>query len=107
MARRITRDLQTSVTAGDRIPALEAMRDLLARRLEATEDDRSVAPLSKRLSEVMAELESLRPPKVRDTVDDLATKRAERRSTVQDPAPERVQRRGRGRGPAGGSQQAT
>lgn len=95
MARRIVRGLAESATTGDRIKVLEAMRDLLAARLQATDDDRSVAPISKRLSEVMAELEALQPPKVKSDVDDLRSQREKRRAKVQDDATGSVQRGGR------------
>lgn len=94
-------DLRDVVASGDRVKSLEAMRDLLASRLSAAQYDKDVAPLSKRLDEVMAELAALSPPKRESRVDELAAERAKRRAKVPDGSGGGKQRR-RGGGAAAG-----
>jgi len=106
-ARKRPTNLTGVVATGDRVKSLEALRDVLAARLLASEDDRVVAPIAKQLSDVMRELEALTPPKVTDQVDEQRRKREERRAKVSNRATGSDERRGRSRGAAGSSEPAT
>lgn len=64
---------------GDRIGALEALRDLLAERLEKA-GPRDTASLAKQLGDVLRELADLKPSEESDSVDEIARKRAARRA---------------------------
>lgn len=52
-------DLITAARSGNRRATLEALRDKLASTIDACESGRDTAALSKRLMEVMDELDSL------------------------------------------------
>ena len=52
-------DLITAAQSGDRRATLEALRDKLATTIAECESGRDVAALSKRLMEVMGELDSM------------------------------------------------
>lgn len=67
---------------GDRRKALEAIRSSLATAIEAAEP-RELAPLVKQLRETLAELDELPTGEERSLVDDLASRRAERRAAAQ------------------------
>ena len=56
-------DLVEAARNGDRRKTLEALRDKLAASIQDCESGRDVAALSKRLMEVMAELDSMPQPK--------------------------------------------
>ena len=56
-------DLVRAAKSGDRRKALEALRDELADGIKKCESGRDLAALSKRLMEVMAELDSLPKPR--------------------------------------------
>lgn len=56
-------DLITAARSGDRRATLEALRDKLAVSIADCESGRDVAALSKRLMEVMNELDALPKPK--------------------------------------------
>ncbi len=56
-------DLINAAKSGDRRATLEALRDKLAASITDCESGRDVAALSKRLMEVMNELDSLPKPK--------------------------------------------
>lgn len=65
-----------AVKTNDRRQALVALRDKIAATIDATESGRDVAALSKRLMEVMAEIDSLPDPEKRDDpVEALRKKR--------------------------------
>ena len=51
--------LSEAASSGDRRNTLVALRDSIARTIEGTESGRDVAALSKRLMEVMAEIDAL------------------------------------------------
>ena len=55
-------NLVQSVKKGSRRDTLEALRDILATTIQSTDSGRDIAALSKRLMEVMAELDSLPNP---------------------------------------------
>lgn len=56
-------DLVKAAKSGDRRETLEALRDKIADSIQNCESGRDVAALSKRLMEVMSELDSLPRPK--------------------------------------------
>ena len=56
-------DLAKAASSGDRRKTLECLRDELAATIEACESGRDIAALSKRLMEVMDELDQLPAPK--------------------------------------------
>ena len=56
-------DLVSAAASGDRRKTLEALRDKLAGSVAECESGRDVAALSKRLMEVMKELDALPAPK--------------------------------------------
>lgn len=56
-------DLVEAARNGDRRKTLEALRDKLAASIQDCESGRDVAALSKRLMEVMAELDGMPQPK--------------------------------------------
>ena len=70
-----------TVASGDRWASLTALRDLLASQLEDA-SPRDVAPLSRQLRDVMAELDS-RPAQEVSPVDDLQARRSARREAAR------------------------
>lgn len=56
-------DLLQAAKGGNRRETLEALRDKLAASIQSCESGRDVAALSKRLMEVMSELDALPKPK--------------------------------------------
>lgn len=63
-------DLVSAAASGSRRDTLEALRDKIAASIQDCESGRDVAALSKRLMEVMGELDAL--PKPADDDDGLA-----------------------------------
>lgn len=55
-------DLITAAASGDRRATLVALRDAIARTIQSCESGRDMASLSKRLMEVMDELDALGDP---------------------------------------------
>lgn len=67
-----------AVTAmGDREDSLKALRDRLAREIDAADHPRDVAALSSRLTDVLSQLAAIENPKASKR-DELAKKRTER-----------------------------
>ena len=56
-------DLVSAAKSGDKRDTLEALRDKIAASIQDCESGRDVAALSKRLMEVMNEIEALPKPK--------------------------------------------
>lgn len=56
-------DLVSAAQSGNRRETLEALRDKIAKSIQGCESGRDVAALSKRLMEVMNEIDSLPKPK--------------------------------------------
>lgn len=52
-------DLITATKTGDRLKTLLALRDLLAERLQTTNSSRDIASMSRRLMQVIAEIEDI------------------------------------------------
>lgn len=75
--------LADAVASGDRVASLRALRDVLASNIGAAESPRDVAPLSRQLSLVMAELDALAPQERKGThLDQLADRRRARGATT-------------------------
>src|SRR5690606_4133179 len=72
------RGLPEVTASGDRRASLEALRQVLARAIEAGPSPRDLAALSRQLTAVMAELDTLSAPKEVSPVDELAARRAAR-----------------------------
>lgn len=64
--------LTDAARSGDKRGTLMALRDLIAAQIESCESGRDMAALSKRLMEVMAELDALGDPDAeRDEFDEV------------------------------------
>ena len=76
-------NLADAAASGDRIAALQALRDRLAQELDRCESSRDVAALASRLQSVLAELDTIAPPIGAETpLDVLRARRAERRADL-------------------------
>lgn len=76
-------NLADAAASGDRIAALQALRDRLAQELDGCESSRDVAALASRLQSVLAELDTIAPPIGAETpLDVLRARRAERRADL-------------------------
>ena len=68
--------LEESVKTNDRRTALLALRDRLAAAIDSTDSGRDIAALSKRMMEVMAEIDALPDPEAEtDPVEAAKRKR--------------------------------
>ncbi|WP_157251047.1 hypothetical protein [Nonomuraea typhae] len=74
-------DLASAVLSGDRRASLEAIRDKLAAELRDA-SGRDTAALAKELRSTIAELESLPGGKEVSRLDELASRRADRRANA-------------------------
>lgn len=73
--------LSESAASGSRLTALQDLRDILARRIEACDSMRDLAALTGRMQAVLAEIDELSPKEaVGDSIDEIAARRAARRS---------------------------
>ena len=72
--------LEQSAATNDRRKTLIALRDKLARTIDECESGRDIAALSKRLMEVMEELDALPDPKKEKNPVQLARMRAKERA---------------------------
>lgn len=71
-------DLASAAASGDRLRALEALRDVLAQSIVAADPDKRAA-LAARLTDVLEQIEKLTPvAKAGDPVDEIAKRRAAR-----------------------------
>lgn len=64
-------DLVSAARSGNRRETLEALRDKIASSIQDCESGRDVAALSKRLMEVMGELDALPKPSDGDELEEL------------------------------------
>ena len=63
MARPPVRDLASVAHAGDLLETLRELRDVIARAMSASEvPARDLAALSRQLTQVLAEIDALKPP---------------------------------------------
>ena len=74
-------EFRRAVAAGG-VEALEALRDSCSETLEATNSARDRGPLYRRLQDLIAEIEKLRPRVTGDTIDQLQQRRRNRRRGV-------------------------
>lgn len=73
--------LTEAVSSNNRRAALLALRDSIARAIDGTDSGRDIAALSKRLMEVMEEIDSLPDPKAKGSPLERERKRvAERKA---------------------------
>lgn len=73
--------LEDTASSGDRLAALEDLRDLLATTIVGTDSARDIAALSGRLTDVLAQIEDVKKatPKAKGTaLDELKARRAAR-----------------------------
>jgi hypothetical protein len=71
--------LATVTATGDYAATLSALRDRLAREIDEADQPRDVAVLSARLTDVLAQLASVKPPET-SVRDELAKKRQRRQA---------------------------
>src|SRR5690349_2872521 len=75
--------VEQAASTGDRLRALVALREKLAGAIDGCESLRDLPPLSARLSDVLAQIETLSPKvEVGDAVDEITARRAARRSSA-------------------------
>lgn len=74
--------LYDAAASGDRRATLVALRDSIAKTIEGTESGRDVAALSKRLMEVMAEIEALPDPSASSPVSRSRSRAAIRKKAA-------------------------
>ena len=82
-------DLEQIAAQGDRLAALQHLRQILAREIDAGPEPRDLAALSRRMMLVLQELEGLDSGEEADVVDDLTARRQARRADAKggvDPA---------------------
>lgn len=72
--------LTEAVSSNDRRAALLALRDSIARAIDGTDSGRDIAALSKRLMEVMEEIDSLPDPKAKGSPLEMERKRVAERT---------------------------
>ena len=75
-------DFKTAIQSADRRTQLEALRDRLAGEIAEPREGMAMAPISKELREVLAELATLDPPKGDARVVDLADRIARIQGTA-------------------------
>lgn len=73
----------SAAESGDTYAALKALRDKLAREIDNCGSKRDLAPLSRQLATVLAQIEAWRPPRA-SVRDEIAAKRAKRRAAAAD-----------------------
>lgn len=73
--------LPDSAASGNRLAALNDLRDLLARNIESCDSLRDLASLSGRMQAVLKEIDELSPKEAAgDSIDEIAARRAARRA---------------------------
>lgn len=70
-----SKPLEESAASGDRGAALRSLRDLLARTIQTCDSARDIAALSRQLTDVLNQLESLPKPAEGTPLDELANRR--------------------------------
>ena len=74
-------DVLAAAQSDDRLKALVALRNTLARSIDACDSLRDLAALSGRLQSVLGEIDELSPKEATgDSVDEIAQRRAARRA---------------------------
>ena len=77
--------LHKAVSEGDYRASLEALRDELARAIDAGPPPRDLAALANQLTKVLAELSKMKPPAEGTVLDEVGRRRQERQSGTQGP----------------------
>ncbi len=80
----------SSITEGNQLKTLTAIRDRLAAEIDLATTPRDVAILSKQLVEVLAAIAAIKPSE-KSKVDELAEKRAQRRENAKGNSTEGMQ----------------
>lgn len=75
--------LVAAAASGDRVAALRALRDRLAREIDGCESSRDVAALAARFQTVVNELDAAKPAEGGSFLDELANRRRGRQSEAQ------------------------
>lgn len=75
----MSKTVSEAAAAGDRGATLEALRDKLARSIDASSSGRDIAALTRQLREVMDEIESGRDAQQETLLADIQRRRAEKR----------------------------
>lgn len=75
------------IASGDRLDSLKATRDLIAARIEQGVPARDLASLTRRLLDVMEQIEALSGDEEVDHVDQIAQRRAARLAAAQGREP--------------------
>lgn len=75
-----------AASTGDRLKALEALRQALAEQIDASESARDVASLAGQMRQVLADIEGIqsKKPASMSAVDEIAARRKARRRPVKD-----------------------
>lgn len=79
--------LRESAKSGDRLKALQDLRDLIATQLDLTDSARDIAALAARFQSVLSEIEALdnASGKAGDPVDEIAARRSARGGSTARP----------------------
>ena len=72
--------MSEAASTGERVTALEELRDVLARAIDGCESARDLAALSRQMTDVLAQLDELAPPATKGTALDELTRRRQGRS---------------------------
>lgn len=79
-------DITEAASSGDRLKALQALRDVIAERIVESESARDVAALSGQMTQILKQIEDLDRASgaKKSKVDELAARRTQRRKPVRD-----------------------
>ena len=76
-----------AATSGDRLKALQALRDHLTTSIDGCDSMRDLAALSRQLADVVAQIDALDPPETEvSPADEVAQRRARRRAGAKSSA---------------------
>ena len=76
-----------AAVTGDRLKTLRALRDHLAVAIDGCDSMRDLAALSRQLTDVVAQIDALDPPKTETSpADEVAQRRARRRAGAKSSA---------------------
>jgi len=75
-----------AASSGDRLKALQALRDVIAERIAESESARDVAALSGQLTQILKQIEELdkNAGAKMSKVDELASRRKQRQKPIKD-----------------------
>jgi hypothetical protein len=78
-------DVRSAAASGDRVATLTALRDRLASAIDECDQLRDLAPLSRQLVGIVAELDALSTSEEVTVLDELRAKRADRGADTDAP----------------------